>query len=403
MEKLDQYLIIVEVFQLLLFSFILFFNPNSKNVSRKILGILFFIIWVSFSDIGFYYLGYYKVAILLYYVFLPALLLIMPVFYFYVKSLTEENFRFHRKKFLHFIPSVLIFIINTPVFAMLTPGQKEWFIIYGFIDIGNEPILKLSTYIFFLSNFVVLAFQTILYTWLILKTISRHKKSIKELFSNLQYKKLNWLIYCTIIFFLLVIINNSLLQTDAVDNITIRIYYNISMILITGYWGFAGLQQINIFEGIENINEETPKAQKQDHIEMEQHINEIKITPNMKYVASALSDKERENVIDLLKDNMKTRKLYLNPDLKITDVANEFFIPRKHISQAVNKMLDSNFYNFINKYRIEEAKRLFSDTAFNHYSVEGIARQSGFNSRSSFYTVFKNETGLTPNQYRKKY
>lgn len=60
-----------------------------------------------------------------------------------------------------------------------------------------------------------------------------------------------------------------------------------------------------------------------------------------------------------------------------------------------------NFYNFINRYRIQEAIKLMNSESSGKFSIEGIARQSGFNSRSSFYTAFKTETGLTPSSFLK--
>ena len=406
LENIDRNLITIGIYQLLLFTFLLFFYGRSKPTSKKILAVFFLDAWIYYLVLGMYYLGDYQATILLYHLFVPAVLALCPLFYLYVKSLTNENFSFDGRKLLHFLPALIFFMINTPVFLMLTPEQSKWFIIYGFAETGSGQMVKLCTYIYYLWNFGVFALQIVFYLYLVIKEILQHKKKIREVFSNLQKKKLNWLIWCTGLFFALLVINNTLLQTDAVDAIIVRIAYNIAMIVITAFLGFAGLRQIDIYDEVKvadmaHTDGDSPKVKDQGRDEIQRQTN-VAERSNNKYVASALSEEEKKKIVDVLENIMQTKKLFLNPELKITDVASEVLFPRKQISQAMNEKLSNNFYNFINRYRIEEAKRLLEDTKYSKFSIEGIAHQSGFNSRSSFYTAFRNETGVTPSQFRGK-
>ncbi len=406
LENIDRNLITIGIYQLLLFTFLLFFYGRSKPTSKKILAVFFLDAWIYYLVLGMYYLGDYQATILLYHLFVPAVLALCPLFYLYVKSLTNENFSFDGRKLLHFLPALIFFMINTPVFLMLTPEQSKWFIIYGFAETGSGQMVKLCTYIYYLWNFGVFALQIVFYLYLVIKEILQHKKKIREVFSNLQKKKLNWLIWCTGLFFALLVINNTLLQTDAVDAIIVRIAYNIATIVITAFLGFAGLRQIDIYDEIKvadmaHTDGDSHKVKDQGRDEIQQQTN-VAEGINNKYVASALSEEEKKKIVDVLENIMQTKKLFLNPELKITDVASEVLFPRKQISQAMNEKLSNNFYNFINRYRIEEAKRLLEDTKYSKFSIEGIAHQSGFNSRSSFYTAFRNETGVTPSQFRGK-
>ena len=406
LENIDRNLITIGIYQLLLFTFLLFFYGRSKPTSKKILAVFFLDAWIYYLVLGMYYLGNYQATILLYHLFVPAVLALCPLFYLYVKSLTNENFSFDGRKLLHFLPALIFFMINTPVFLMLTPEQSKWFIIYGFAETGSGQMVKLCTYIYYLWNFGVFALQIVFYLYLVIKEILQHKKKIREVFSNLQKKKLNWLIWCTGLFFALLVINNTLLQTDAVDAIIVRIAYNIAMIVITAFLGFAGLRQIDIYDEVKvadmaHTDGDSPKVKDQGRDEIQRQTN-VAERSNNKYVASALSEEEKKKIVDVLENIMQTKKLFLNPELKITDVASEVLFPRKQISQAMNEKLSNNFYNFINRYRIEEAKRLLEDTKYSKFSIEGIAHQSGFNSRSSFYTAFRNETGVTPSQFRGK-
>ena len=73
-----------------------------------------------------------------------------------------------------------------------------------------------------------------------------------------------------------------------------------------------------------------------------------------------------------------------------------------HTSQIINENLNKNFFDFVNDYRINEVKKCLSDSKFSHYTLLAIAYECGFNSKSSFNSLFKIKTGLTPSEYQKK-
>ncbi len=97
---------------------------------------------------------------------------------------------------------------------------------------------------------------------------------------------------------------------------------------------------------------------------------------------------------------MEEKKPYLDVDLSIHDVSDELDIPRHYLTQVINGMLGKNFYNFINEYRIEEVKKLLADEEYSKYTLTSIAFEAGFNSKSSFNSVFKTATGMTPSQFK---
>jgi len=94
-------------------------------------------------------------------------------------------------------------------------------------------------------------------------------------------------------------------------------------------------------------------------------------------------------------------KLYLDPELNIQVLA-EHCETRVHtLSAVINKHYNKNFFDYINYYRVEEAKKLLSDPEQKKYSIDSIAEKSGFSSRSAFYKAFKKNTELTPGEYIK--
>jgi len=75
-------------------------------------------------------------------------------------------------------------------------------------------------------------------------------------------------------------------------------------------------------------------------------------------------------------------------------------IPTHQLSRVINEHFGRNFFDFINGYRVAEVKRKILDPAYAHFSLLGIAFESGFNSKSAFNRVFKKITGQTPSQFK---
>ena len=98
---------------------------------------------------------------------------------------------------------------------------------------------------------------------------------------------------------------------------------------------------------------------------------------------------------------MREQKLYKNPNLSLNDLAEAISESRNSISAALNNGCNKTFYNYVNELRIEESKHLLRCEKMLHFSVEGIAAQSGFKTMSVFYKLFKDIEETTPSVYRK--
>ena len=99
---------------------------------------------------------------------------------------------------------------------------------------------------------------------------------------------------------------------------------------------------------------------------------------------------------------MDSNKPYLKNDLKISELADALAVPAYHLSQVINDEFLVNFYDFINKYRVEEAKKLLIEDNRN-YKILAIAYEVGFNSKATFNRVFKKFTDLTPSEFKEKF
>ena len=121
-----------------------------------------------------------------------------------------------------------------------------------------------------------------------------------------------------------------------------------------------------------------------------------------KYEKSSLTPEEADDYHQRLLDFMEKEKPYLDCELTVKDLADRLIMAPKDLSQVINERSGKNFCDFINHYRIEEAKKLLTRSVKDKdMSILNIAFDVGFNSKSSFNLVFKKTTGLTPSQFRK--
>ena len=107
-------------------------------------------------------------------------------------------------------------------------------------------------------------------------------------------------------------------------------------------------------------------------------------------------------ILEDLKKHMDHKKPYLEPELNLEQLATQISIRPKVLSQVINESLQQNFFDFVNRYRIEEAKRLLTNPADKKITVLEVLYEVGFNSKSSFNTIFKKHTGVTPSEFKKK-
>lgn len=122
-----------------------------------------------------------------------------------------------------------------------------------------------------------------------------------------------------------------------------------------------------------------------------------------KYKTFSLPMKKARQYRARVLEFMEKEKPYLDPEITMPKLAEMMDMSKEELSYVVNKELRLNFNAFLNEYRIREAKERLRDPRENRYVILKIAHDVGFNSKSSFNLVFKNLTGLSPSEYRKKH
>lgn len=118
-----------------------------------------------------------------------------------------------------------------------------------------------------------------------------------------------------------------------------------------------------------------------------------------KYSSSSLKGMEEVKLFFRLKELLSSEKLFVNPNLTLRMAADRLGTNTKYLSQVVNHHADQNFQQFINAYRVEEAKEKIRSDDYHNLTLYGIARLCGFKNKSTFYKVFKEMTGFTPREF----
>jgi AraC-like DNA-binding protein len=305
-----------------------------------------------------------------------------PLLYLYIKYQTTENFRFVWKYILHFIPFLLVFIS-----AILLRGRPVMRL-DNFWD--TDPFLSFRL-IYGLSFFISITAYSIIAFVL----INRHQRNMKNLVSFTSGKiTLSWLLVISISFYVtyvsvFILGMYIIFARDPSYDPTIPSYFGLTFFAFA--FSFYGFKQPGIFHEI--LAEPKPYMIKE----------KIDESPDIKYERSGLKDKDAKKYIEQLLKFMEDERPYLDVDLTIHDISLSLNISRHYLTQVINGLLGKNFYTFINEYRLEEVKRLLIDEEYSKFTLTAIAYEAGFSSKSSFNSVFKNATGMTPTQFRESH
>jgi len=278
-----------------------------------------------------------------------------PLLFLYSKSITQKDFTFNNAK----LPHLVLF-----VFAFLR--------------------ILLNIKIPFIYRYGVFNLQTVTYMIACFVVIINYRKEIKNYYSSIQKLNLTWMLYIVGAFFLMwmvdlftFIFNDIKLLDPTIASYLVFVSLMINFVFAILIF-YKALQHPEIFAGI--TEEEKPQ----------------------KYEQSRLTEAEKEEYLQMLEYYFINEKPYLNPELTISEVAGKLNVSPKYLSQVINESIGKNFYDFINSYRIEEAKKQLNINADSKKTVLEVLYESGFNSKSAFNSAFKKQTGFTPTQFRKQ-
>jgi len=358
-----------------LFFAILIFNKKGKNISDIILGVwmLMFAIQLIFPFLvyGENYKDYIQIAGS----DVPLVVLYSAFLYVYANALIVRENKFQKKWLWHILPFVIVFLTMIPYWQI---SIEDKIAIY-------ENRMQMPGYFFWLPSIIVL-FSAI-YIFLTLRLLNQHRKDIKKEYSYEKNINLIWLRNLIIA----IIIVTVLITTEAIilemRGITIFqgdfvLYaFLVVLIYVIGYWGY---KQGRIFVyGNQVKSNVSSKKEKKDE-------------PNFITI-----NKQDQAFIEQLKAFMENEKPYLDNELNLYQLSSGLNVSTTYLSSILNNSLHTNFYGFVNQYRVKEVQQRICRNEQQNFTLLSIAYDSGFNSKASFNRIFKEVTGMTPSEYQK--
>ena len=215
----------------------------------------------------------------------------------------------------------------------------------------------------------------------------RHRKFIRDNYSYTEHVDVNWAINFAVV---LAVCFAAFVSASANEKWTIRTVFNLCLMLSWIYLNRLARRHsvVNIPPLVMFAFPLIPKKDKEEEIQVEESV-----VPSEAYVVLA----------EQLKKCMDEENIYLNPKLTLQDVSNAIGTNRTYLSDYLNKILKTTFYEYVNSLRISRACELIDlMTAENKRSMQEIAEVSGFNSISTFNRSFVKIMGMTPSQYLAK-
>lgn len=285
---------------------------------------------------------------------------------------------------LTFFPFICAFFIETT-----RPGKPsnrqiaaslivQLSLMLAYIVFPNEIILLCGYIVAF-----VMAIVTVAYVFV---SAARYNKALSDNYSNIEHRDVKWVAPFSVVFFIFVIAYPILFYHTTW--LSEAIYSMTSMIALTILF-FIAKNHIVVSLNMDNDGIDPGTGPISDENNNDEHTQEQEEMP--------MKD---ELIAKKLKKTMEQDKLYLNPELSLREVSSAIGSNMKYLSLYLNKMLGLSFYEYVNKYRVEYAcKLIHSMYESGRVNMTEIARQSGFNSLSSFNRYFKREVGVTPKEF----
>jgi len=341
----------------------LFFR-HSNHSANRLLALLNLIFTLTLLDAYFIRINLYLKYPHLLLLTLPLLFMIGPILYYFSLFLTHNRQHFHLGDLRHILPTVLTAIVFMPFY--LKPGYEK---IVDFNDF--------SLWITIMQ--IALAGQCLIYLYFSFKGLRRYRVYIAEVFSELGRINLQWLNTLLSLCSLLFVVY--LMELLAEIFFKWEMSYSYYAISLTIYLiGYASMRQqpLSNLPG-KSITTESPPESSQSRFE----------------------DGTTEEKLQTLLAYMDKEKPHQNPDLSLADLAQQLSLSPHNLSYLINSRLSKNFYHFINHYRVEDVKRMLADKRHRAEDLLSLAFAAGFNAKTTFNTIFKSYTQMTPSEYRK--
>lgn len=300
----------------------------------------------------------------------PLQFLIGPLVYLYLRALLQKERRLGRLDLLHFVPAILCLAYLLPFY--LQSGENK--VAYLRAALESYPFeWRVRTAL------VMTHGGFYLFLCLVLPGLLPRRKSNVSgdagVRADLFWARV-WAASLTLIWTAGVV--RFVVDYSVQSNLVVPLLFTV----------FVNATVYMRLRGAETQAESPPKAA-------------LAAAPARKYEKSTLTPERAERYLRRLRELMESEKPYTDGELTLQKLAERLSVSQHHLSQIINERLNQNFTDFVNTYRVAEAKRRLVDPRGSHLSILAIAEHVGFNSKSSFNAVFKKIVGMTPSEWRR--
>ena len=306
----------------------------------------------------------------------PALAILMgsvalayhPLFYLYVRAMTAKEPRGNLLNLLHGVPFLL--------------GMLVWGVYLSLPADSATPSGVIGSVVRSPWFFVLIAsaLQSIAYITGIISLLRDHSARIKAAFSTIEAVNLGWLRRRLIVYVAIWAVGLAMIAAVRFESRGIILVGQIVAFLValnTFVAGYRAMLQPEIYFG------------------------PLEAGPGRRYERSSLTPENAALHKTCLLELMERERSYLDPEITLPKLAQALDIPVAHLSRVINDLLGRNFYEFVNRYRVEEAKRRLASPGAGRDKLIAVALECGFNSVATFNRVFKELVGRTPSDFRK--
>ena len=306
-------------------------------------------------------------------------LAVYPLYYWYIKLLTIKT-EFKWADLWLLFPAAVFSVATLVTYQFMSEEEKLIYIQEFLLDrTGSMPksiAIKIQKLIFYGSR-IVFVVQVLLFLIYGRKLVLRYNKRVANFYSNLESKTIFWvkyLLYSFVATSIISIAANLIGRNYFADSIPLLLIPSLIFSTLLFFIGLLGYMQNHTV--VDLVKDEGIQPQ----------------VDQKKFNAGQLQNK--------LLELFEKERAYRKPELKITEVSQLLGTNRSYVSALINNEFSCSFNEFVNKYRIAEAKRMMKEDSIENYSLNYIAESVGFGSVGTFIRVFKDMEGLTPGKYR---
>lgn len=301
----------------------------------------------------------------------------------FVRALIYREYQFKRYDWLLFLPFAFFLVYQSNIWFSLGYDQKMA-ILQGY-DLADEPI---SVYLINLFREVFRAGCIVWALW----EIRNYHREIQQQYADVAHLDLTWLTYLLMGFliirvesvFVTLAFTTNFVFGASLDFESMGLFSNWVNMLLVSALGIFTLWRSDALMGVSDLGAREP-------------------TETESGASNESARQEMEVEAGRLEAFMRDEKPHLNHLLNIETLANQLEVSPRALSQLINRYYECNFFEFVNRYRIEECRRLLEDESQSQLTMLDVMDSAGFNSKATFNTFFKKVVGKTPSQYRKDF